>query len=288
MKQCMRVQIGGAMGFVTVDVRKPAKCSICMERPHTRECDGPAPRGRTGTCDAKLCDSCRIVLPRPGGEDLDLCPRCCPPPRVEETAPRRGLYHLQLPQPWPWALTVAGAPCMFPRQEGEKGPRCVPAPPTHFGVWLALWAPPDVYDETAWTWMRETLRLPVPRLVDLPTGAYVALAELGGCTSVCNDGRAFREPWWGGTGRTFGTYAWWVEACGIQPLPSPAHGLGGAYGFLEPLPERLVSTLRTRYDATVGGRWWPHWGSPRAEPSPMVHGEPVPPTSPRPKQEHLL
>lgn len=37
---------------------------------HSRLCDHPAPRRRSGTCDRRLCDEHAT----PAGEDRDLCP----------------------------------------------------------------------------------------------------------------------------------------------------------------------------------------------------------------------
>lgn len=289
MRQCVRVHVGTSVGFVTTDVRPPARCSVCQSAPHTRECDGPAPRRASGTCDAKLCDACRLVLPRGDGEEpLDLCPGCAGAPAAEERPPgrRRGLLHVELPQPWPWALAHAGAPCMFPRAEVAEGKiRQVPAPASLAGAWLALWAP-AAYDSAAAEWMCSALGLEVPGPEALPMAAYVALAELSGCTTICNDGRCFTEPWWGGTGRTHGAYAWWVEACAVEPL-RPAPG-ATPRSHLSLLPSEAVAELRRRYEATVSGRWWPPRYAPRVPPPPLHDDSPVPPMLEHPEQGSLL
>lgn len=286
MKHTIRVRKGDTVGLVTMDVRP---CSVCRKLPHTRECDGPAPARASGTCDAKLCEDCRTVVPRPGAEDWDLCPGCMavlkavtsPAPSA---APRKGLYHVALPQPWPWAITQAEAPCMFPRADVAEGKRrWVPAPPSLHGAWLAVWA--SEYDDAAAEWMRSAMGLAVPGPEALPVGSYVGLAELSGCTSICNDGRAFREPWWGGTGRCSGTFAWWVEACAVEPL-ADAWAAGAKH--LQLVPAGLVAELRRRYEATVGGRWWPPKYEPPRPRGPLHDDSPVPPMLEHPEQGLLL
>lgn len=293
MRECIRIRLeDGTVGLVHVDRRPPAKCSVCRLQAHTRECDGPAPHRSTGTCDAKLCDECATTLPRlEGGEDIDLCPRCSgavPEAPLAAEGRRRGLFHVELLQPWPWALTLGGAPCAFPRARGWDGKvRSVPAPERLAGSWLALWAPSG-YDDAAAQWMRSALGLHVPGPEALPQGAYVALAELSGSTSVCNDGRSFNEPWWGGTGRTWGTHAWWLAACSVEPLAPPQAGLATAKSHLQPLDAHVVAELRRRYEATVSGRWWPPRYEPARHRAPMHDDSPVPPMLEHPEQGQLL
>lgn len=61
--------------------RKPRPCSVCLTRPSSLECDGPAPRRSSGTCDAPLCEQCtyrdpNITTAMPWLDTHDLCPRC--------------------------------------------------------------------------------------------------------------------------------------------------------------------------------------------------------------------
>jgi hypothetical protein len=77
-RRCLPLEVNGARGFVCMDVRV-RKCRVRKKREGTRECDGPKPSRKSGTCDTLLCEGCRVLRPRrPGeaGEPLDLCPRC--------------------------------------------------------------------------------------------------------------------------------------------------------------------------------------------------------------------
>jgi hypothetical protein len=48
--------------------RTPTHCSVCKTREGTRQCDGPKPRRKSGTC-----DTCTHHVPE---GDRDYCPGC--------------------------------------------------------------------------------------------------------------------------------------------------------------------------------------------------------------------
>lgn len=48
--------------------RRSPPCAYCG-KPSAFECDGPSSSRKSGTCDVKLCGSCRVHVP----PDLDFC-----------------------------------------------------------------------------------------------------------------------------------------------------------------------------------------------------------------------
>ncbi len=73
---------GFEVALVCIKRPRPARCSVCKARPHTRLCDGPGKRpGKT--CNAKLCDRCAKHV----GPDRDLCPACGLHPELPLVAP---------------------------------------------------------------------------------------------------------------------------------------------------------------------------------------------------------
>lgn len=58
----------GTVVHLNVARSRAKPCEFCKIRPHSKLCD--APRGLTGTCDAKMCDVCAVAV----GEDVDFCP----------------------------------------------------------------------------------------------------------------------------------------------------------------------------------------------------------------------
>lgn len=74
------VKVPQGTAIVCIRRPRPARCSVCARRWHTKLCDGPGKKpGKT--CDAKLCDACAQHV---GAEDF------CPAHRVE----RGGLYRM--------------------------------------------------------------------------------------------------------------------------------------------------------------------------------------------------
>lgn len=84
-----------------------ARCKVCKTAKATKQCDYPAPRKKSGTCDANLCDGCAVPqdvtrLPDTFGgvrlksDTVDFCPThkgtLRPPksPRARTTPPRPG------------------------------------------------------------------------------------------------------------------------------------------------------------------------------------------------------
>lgn len=69
---CRTVDFGNGITAIVCDRgRKPAKCTACKERPHTRLCDFPLKGDRAGkTCSVRLCDRCAVRV----ADNVDLCP----------------------------------------------------------------------------------------------------------------------------------------------------------------------------------------------------------------------
>jgi hypothetical protein len=62
---------GGGHAIVCIRRRRPPKCSVPgCDAPAAFQCDAPAPRRKTGTCDRHLCASHRT----PQGPGVDFCP----------------------------------------------------------------------------------------------------------------------------------------------------------------------------------------------------------------------
>lgn len=72
---CRTVDLGNGYTAIVCDRgRKPAKCTACKERPHSRLCDFPLTGDKAGkTCSVRLCDRCAVRAVR-DGKEVDYCP----------------------------------------------------------------------------------------------------------------------------------------------------------------------------------------------------------------------
>lgn len=72
MGYCKAIKLpGGGTAIAHFSGRRPAPCSVCGKREHTKLCDALVNgKVRTTTCDRKLCGQCST----PGPQKTDFCP----------------------------------------------------------------------------------------------------------------------------------------------------------------------------------------------------------------------